>query len=167
MTADPLINDSPASPTVPEQAHHPLAAFRPARQRWRLMIADDDPVIGSIFSMSLGDDFEVVAVAADSEEAIEVAKTSHPDAAIVDVDMPKGGGLRAVRGILEVSPDTAIVVLSGDESDAVVRELMAAGAIAYRRKGVSPEALAECLRESIRAHASERQDAHGPNGSNT
>lgn len=123
------------------------------------MIADDDPVVRSMLGMSLGEAFEVVGVAADSEQAVELARTSQPDAAIVDVVMPKGGGLRAVRGILEVAPDTAIVVLSGDESDGSVRELMQAGAIAYRRKGVAPRLLAEALIESIDARASERRDA--------
>jgi DNA-binding NarL/FixJ family response regulator len=112
-----------------------------------------------MLSMALGETFEVVGVAADSGEAIELARTSHPDAAIVDVVMPNGGGLCAVRGILEVAPDTAIVVLSGDESDGSVRELMQAGAIAYRRKGVAPQALTESLIESIAARANERRDA--------
>jgi DNA-binding NarL/FixJ family response regulator len=123
-----------------------------ADQRPLLMIADDDPVVQSMLDMSLSSRFEVVGVAADSEEAIELARVSQPDAAIVDVDMPKGGGLRAVRGILQVAPDTAIVVLSGDESDKVVRELIQAGAITYRRKGLAPDVLAESLTASIRAH---------------
>jgi DNA-binding NarL/FixJ family response regulator len=129
------------------------------------MIADDDPVVGSVFSMTLGDDFTVVGLAADSEEAIELARSSQPDAALVDVDMPKGGGLHAVRGILEVAPETAIVVLSADESDHVVRELMQAGAIAYRRKGVSPESIAASLSDSIRVRASERGSARTQTGS--
>ena len=127
------------------------------RRRWRLMIADDDPVVGSIFSTSLGEEFETVGVAGDSDAAIELARASQPDAALVDVDMPNGGGLRAVPGILEVSPATAIVILSGDESDSVVRELIAAGAIAYRRKGVAPQVLAASLIESIKARASLEQ----------
>jgi DNA-binding NarL/FixJ family response regulator len=137
----------------------PMISLTSPDHRPRLMIADDDPVVRSMLGMSLGEAFEVVGVAADSEQAVELARTSQPDAAIVDVVMPKGGGLRAVRGILEVAPDTAIVVLSGDESDGSVRELMQAGAIAYRRKGVAPRLLAEALIESIDARASERRDA--------
>ncbi len=125
----------------------------PTKDRPRLMIADDNPVIRSTLGMSLSNGFEVVGVAADSEEAVELARATQPDAAVVDVEMPKGGGLRAVRGILEVAPDTAIVMLSVDESDGVVRELMRAGAIAYLRKGVAPQVLAESLAESIEAHA--------------
>jgi DNA-binding NarL/FixJ family response regulator len=124
----------------------------PAR-RPRLMIADDDPVVSSLLSASLGSAFNVVGLAVDGEEAVELAKTTQPDAAVIDVEMPKGGGLRAVQGIVDVAPDTAIIVLSGDESDKVVRELMQAGAIAYRRKGISPDLLASSLTDSIKAHA--------------
>jgi DNA-binding NarL/FixJ family response regulator len=110
--------------------------------RPRLIIADDDPVVRSMLSMALGETFEVVGVAEDGEGMVELARESQPDAALVDVDMPGGGGARAVQGISQSSPDTAIVILSGDESDAVVRGLIQAGATAYRRKGVDSRTLA-------------------------
>ena len=90
-----------------------------------------------MLGMSLEHEFDVIGVAGDGDEAVELARTSQPDAALVDVEMPKGGGLRAVSGIVEVSPDTAIVVLSGDEADGTVRDLIQAGATAYRRKAYS------------------------------
>jgi DNA-binding NarL/FixJ family response regulator len=123
----------------------------------RLMIADDDPVVQSLLGMSLSREFEVVGLAGDGEQAVELARASQPDAALIDVEMPAGGGLRAVRGIHEVAPDTAIVVLSVDESDGVVRELMQAGAVAYLRKGVAPQALAKALADSIEAQAVDRR----------
>lgn len=121
------------------------------------MIADDDLVVRSMLGMSLEHEFDVIGVAGDGEEAVELARTSQPDAALIDVEMPNGGGLRAVRGIVEVAPDTAIVVLSGDEADGTVRDLIQAGATAYRRKGVASQALAQSLIESINAHAAERR----------
>jgi DNA-binding NarL/FixJ family response regulator len=136
-----------------------MAPIAPTNDRPRVMIADDNPMIRSTLGMSLSSGFEVVGVAADSEEAVELARATQPDAAVVDVEMPRGGGLHAVRGILEVAPGTAIVVLSADEIDGVVRELMQAGAIAYLRKGVAPQVLAESLAESIEAHAHGR---HAP-----
>ncbi len=48
------------------------------------------------------------------------------------------------------------LMLSGDESDAVVRALLEAGAVSYRRKGASTQALAETLTDSIRVHAAQR-----------
>jgi len=123
--------------------------------RPRLIIADDNAAIRSALSMSLDRAFEIVGVAADCEQAVELARTSQPAGALVDVDMPKGGGLCAVRGIVEVSPDTAIVMLSGDESDGVVRELIQAGAMAYARKGTGPQVLTELITKSIKGHAAE------------
>ena len=120
--------------------------------RPRLLIADDNKAIQSALGISLGETFEVVGVAGDAERAVELARALQPAAAVIDVDMPKGGGLRAVRGIAEVSPMTAIVILSADESDSVVRELMRVGAIAYCRKGVSPQDLSDSLTKSIEAH---------------
>jgi len=121
------------------------------------MIADDDSVVRAMLEMSLEHEFQVIGVAGDGDEAVELARTSQPDAALVDVEMPNGGGLRAVSGIVEVAPDTAIVVLSGDEADGTVRDLIQAGATAYRRKGVTAQALARSLIESINAHAAERR----------
>jgi DNA-binding NarL/FixJ family response regulator len=96
----------------------------------RLVIATDDPVLRALLEAPLSSTFDVVGVVADSEMAVELATRSQPDAAVVDVDMAKGGGMRTLRGILEVAPDTAIVVLSGDESDMLVRQLRVAGATA-------------------------------------
>jgi len=124
--------------------------------RPRLLIADDDPVVQSMLGMSLGEAFEVVGVAVDGEEAVQLARESQPDVALVDVEMPSGGGMRAVMGITEVAPHTAIVVLSGDESDSVVRDLIQAGATAYRRKGADPREIARSLSESMAAHARAR-----------
>ena len=62
-----------------------------------------------------------------------------------------GGGLRAIRGIAEVSSETAAVVLSADEFEPMVRELMIAGAMTYVRKGIAPAELAEVLHRAIRA----------------
>jgi DNA-binding NarL/FixJ family response regulator len=119
---------------------------------------DDDPVVRSVLDRSLSDQFEVVGLAADGDEAGELAGASSPDAALVDVQMPGGGGLRAVHGILEAAPDTAIVMLSVDESEMMVRKLMQAGAITYCRKGTSPVLIAESLLDSINACAAQRRE---------
>jgi DNA-binding NarL/FixJ family response regulator len=123
------------------------------------VIADDDPVTQTMLGMTLGNEFQVVGMAGDSEQAVDLARASQPDVALIDVVMPKGGGLRAVLGILEVAPATAIVVLSGYKADGVVNELIQAGAISYRRKGVPPSALAQALTDSIKVHTAERRES--------
>jgi len=120
-----------------------------ADSRPRLIIADDDPVVRSLLEGSLRSEFEIVGIASDGEDVVELARVLRPAAALVDVDMPKGGGMAAVKGIGATSPHTAIVMLSGDESEQVVRDLMLAGAIAYRRKGTPAGTLAESLTDAI------------------
>jgi DNA-binding NarL/FixJ family response regulator len=66
----------------------------------------------------------------------------------------RGGGLAAIHGITTSSPTTACVVLSVDEFDSLVRELMLAGAITYVRKGIRTEQLTNVLLRAIEAHTS-------------
>ena len=116
-----------------------------------LLIADDDAVVRSMLSLTLDRQFEIVGAARDSDQAIALAQAAQPDVALIDVQMPGGGGLRAIRGIAEVSPETAAVVLSADEFEPLVRPLMIAGAMTYVRKGIPPAELAEVLHRAIRA----------------
>jgi DNA-binding NarL/FixJ family response regulator len=118
-------------------------------RRPSLMIADDDRLIRLLLSAELADQFDVVGAADDADAAIELASASQPDLAIVDVEMPKGGGSRAVQGILEVSSQTAIVILSGDESGATVREMIRDGAVACCPKGTDPQEFAVLLMDSL------------------
>jgi DNA-binding NarL/FixJ family response regulator len=141
---------------VAEADASPRLMLAEADARPRLMIADDDPVVRMMLEMSLSADFNVVGVAEDGEQAIDLAASSRPDAALIDVEMPGGGGLHAVRGIHELAPETAIVVLSVDDSEGVVRRLVQEGATVYLRKGVGAQALTCALLDSIEVHASER-----------
>jgi DNA-binding NarL/FixJ family response regulator len=118
----------------------------------RVLIADDDPDVRAVLSAQLAGRFDVVATAADTDEAIALATELRPDLAIVDVQMPGGGGVRATKEICEATPDTAIVALSADESERVVLDMLRAGAVAYVRKGVDADELAALLEEALRAH---------------
>jgi DNA-binding NarL/FixJ family response regulator len=116
-----------------------------------LLIADDDAVVRSMLSLTLERQFDIVGAARDSDQAIALAQAAQPDVALIDVQMPGGGGLRAIQGISEVSPETAAVVLSADEFEPLVRELMIAGAMSYVRKGIAPADLTELLHRAMRA----------------
>ncbi len=118
-----------------------------------MLLADDDQAVRALLAATLARDFEIVAEATDAIEAIALARKHRPDAALVDLNMPEGGGRVAVPGILAASPKTAIVVISGDEEDSIVRELMIAGAVAYVRKGTDPR---ETLSRAIVAHKDTR-----------
>jgi DNA-binding NarL/FixJ family response regulator len=131
------------------------AALSDGEQSLRLLIADDDRFVRTALAAALGAEFEIVGTAADADGAIALAEEHQPDAAIVDVNMPGGGGLEATRGIRGRSPRTAVIVLSADESDATVRDVINAGATTYVRKGTPRAELSRAVRSSV---AAARQD---------
>jgi DNA-binding NarL/FixJ family response regulator len=118
-----------------------------------LLIADDDAVVRSALSAQHEVDFHVIAVAENATEAIELAEKHRPDAALIDVEMPDGGAREAVPQIATRSPDTCMVILSGDESRDVVLELLSAGALAYVRKGVTGAEISKALSDALRVRA--------------
>jgi DNA-binding NarL/FixJ family response regulator len=127
--------------------------------RPRLVIADDDPVVVMALVAQLKGAFEVVGTAGDGESAVQLVARERPDVALVDLEMPAGGGLHATCGIGEVSPETAVVILSIDEAAHTVLRLLKAGAMTYLRKGTPATELIERLQQSIAAHHSE--SGHG------
>ena len=82
--------------------------------RIRILVADDNAAIRSALTAVIeGDpDFQLSGVAADAGEAVELAAREHPDVALVDVRMPGGGAVAAVRGIASRSSRTRVVLLS-------------------------------------------------------
>ena len=105
----------------------------------RLIIVDDQPVIRRGLSMMLGaePDIDVVAQAADGSEAIALAIQHRPDVVVMDLQMPRVGGVVATREITAALPQTRIVVLTTFDDDELVFEAIRAGAQAYLLKDSS------------------------------
>ncbi len=105
----------------------------------RLLIVDDQPVIRRGLSMMLGAEpgIEVVAQAADGEQALALAMLHRPDVVVMDLQMPRVGGVMATRQITAALPQTRIVVLTTFDDDELVFEAIRAGAQAYLLKDSS------------------------------
>lgn len=117
--------------------------------RRTLLIADDDTVVRYRLQSELSDSFRIVAIAENATKAIALAELHQPDAALIDVEMPGGGARAAVPAIALCSPNTRMVILSADEIHHVVLELLNAGAMAYVRKGVGGDRIAETLAQAL------------------
>ena len=104
-----------------------------------VLIADDEPALRVALSDLLGQEDGVILVgtAGDADEAIELAGSKRPDVALVDVKMPAGGGPRAAREIIRVSPRTRVIALSAFEDRPTVLEMLRAGAVGYLVKGTA------------------------------
>jgi len=102
----------------------------------RILIADDHEVarrgIRSLLENHPG--WEVCAEAKDGREAVELAATTNPNLALLDVGMPNLNGLEASRQILAVNQGIAILILTMHDSDHVIREVLRAGARGFLLK---------------------------------
>ena len=109
----------------------------------RVLIADDEPALrGALADLFAHEDSLVlVGEAGDADQAIELADARRPDVAIVDVSMPAGGGPRAAREIIRVSPSTRVIALSAFEDRPTVLEMLRAGAVGYLVKGTASQDL--------------------------
>jgi DNA-binding NarL/FixJ family response regulator len=133
-------------------AHATLLADYGGRTNPTLLIADDEPFMQSVLHTQLCNEFDIVGGALDADQAIALAELHQPDVAIIDVQMPGGGGLRAAREIRERAPNTAIVALSTDESVPIVLSMLQAGAMKYLHKGTTGAELTGILRSAKAAH---------------
>lgn len=120
----------------------------------RILIVDDHPMFREGVSISLSEqpDLEVCGEGASADEAIRLDRELSPDIILLDLSMP-GGGLHALRLILEQSPDARVVVLTASEADEDVLMALRSGARGYVLKGVPATTLIEVVRGVIAGKA--------------
>jgi EAL domain-containing protein (putative c-di-GMP-specific phosphodiesterase class I)/response regulator of citrate/malate metabolism len=120
--------------------------------RIRVLLADDEPVVRAALAelIESEDTLELVGVAKDAEEAIDLALRERPDVALLDVKMPAGGGPRAAREIRIGSLQTRVVALSAYEDRTSVLELLRAGAVGYLVKGTRAVEIVKMIRNVTR-----------------
>jgi len=115
----------------------------------RLVIVDDHSVVreGLRAFLRLQEGIDVVGEAAGADEAIRVAAAASPDVVLLDLVMPDGDGVGAIRRLLEVAPGARVLVLTSFADDAQIFAATAAGAAGYLLKDVDPAALADAIRD--------------------
>ena len=120
----------------------------------RVLIADDEDDVRDLLAEMIRrePELELVAAAANAQEAIDAAERERPDVAIIDAHMPEGGGLRALKELADRVPETATIVLSAFDSQSKVVEHLDAGALAYLVKPVSRKDLVATLERAVAAH---------------
>ena len=103
---------------------------------FRILIADDHEIvrrgIRSLLENHPG--WEVCGEAVDGREAVEKARATRPDLVLLDVSMPNLNGLDAARQILEIVPQTRVLILTMHESEQIVREVLEVGARGFLLK---------------------------------
>ena len=120
----------------------------------RLLIVDDHKVVrtGLRGFLELLDDFEIVGEGSNGVEAVEMATTLNPDIVLLDLMMPEMDGTEATRRILLANPDMKILILSSFSSEDDVLPAIRAGAMGFILKDISPDDLADALRETYKGN---------------
>ncbi|HET7529361.1 MAG TPA: EAL domain-containing protein [Mycobacteriales bacterium] len=114
-----------------------------------VLIADTDTSRAMLADvLSEFDDCQVVAVAADAEQAIDLAAEHCPQVALLHVDVPGGGGAHATRGIRAVSPHTRVLALGAAGDDASVRAMLSAGARGHLPRYAGSQELLRSVRQT-------------------
>jgi DNA-binding NarL/FixJ family response regulator len=105
-------------------------------RRIRLLIVDDHPIVRdglrAVFESEAA--FEVVGQAADGAEAVAAATAARADVVLMDLRMPRMGGVEAIRKLREAAPDIRVLVLTTFDSDTDVLPAVEAGATGYLLK---------------------------------
>ena len=115
----------------------------------RVLLVDDKEIVrrGVRSILEQEEDIDVVAEAADGQEAVELAGSSEPDVAIIDIAMPKVDGIEATRQIKKKYPSVSVLILSAYDDDQFVFGLLEAGAAGYLLKSVRGRELVDAVRQ--------------------
>jgi DNA-binding NarL/FixJ family response regulator len=125
-----------------------MSAGQATPPRIHVLVVDDQPLVrrGLALMLSIEADIEVVGEAGDGLEAIEQAKRLRPDIVLMDLHMPRKGGVGATREITAILPQTRVLVLTTLEADQSVFDAVRAGAMAYLLKDATEAEVLETVR---------------------
>lgn len=117
----------------------------------RLLIADDHALAREGMRAMLANepDLQIVGEARDGEEALKLCRRFRPELVLMDVKMPKMDGLEATRAIKEVSPQTAILMVTTYESQEYLVKAIKAGAAGYVLKEATKGQLLSIVRRAL------------------
>lgn len=126
----------------------------PASACLRILLVDDhDLFLEGLSNLLRAGGYEVIGGARDGLEALQLARTLHPDVILMDVRMPGCDGLTATRLIQAEMPEIKIVMLTTSAEDEDLFEAIKSGASGYLLKNLQPDELFHYLAGVLRGEA--------------
>jgi len=113
-----------------------------------VLVADDHSIVreGLRAVINAERDMQLVGQAGDGEEAVQKARALQPDVILMDLFMPRKGGIDAIREIKQANPQARILVLTSYGDETLVFNAIQAGALGYLLKDTSAGELPEAIR---------------------
>lgn len=111
----------------------------------KILIVDDQPGVRYLLDIVIREAGHRVSTAKNGLEAVEIAKSNHPDLIFMDVRMPLMGGLEALGEIKAMIPDTEVIIMTAYGSEETVSRAMEGGALCCIAKPFDVEKIKELL----------------------
>lgn len=118
-----------------------------------VLVADDHVIVGQGLLALLREDFEVVGLARDGHELVQLAKETKPDVIITDISMPSLNGMDAVRQLRNHEIAAKVIVLTQHKDPQIAVEAFRAGASGFLVKQAAGEELVTAIREVLQGRA--------------
>ncbi|HEX9016862.1 MAG TPA: response regulator transcription factor [Chloroflexota bacterium] len=123
--------------------------------RIKILLVDDHPMVrdGLAANIETQPDMEVVGQAGDGQEGLRLAKLLKPDVVLMDLQMPKMGGLEAIQKLRQESERPEVIILTAFDTDEHIFSGLEAGARGYLLKGASRDELLKAIRAASRGES--------------
>ncbi len=142
MTAHLYLARAPGGAECPDRATAPI----------RVVLADDHALVRRSLRLLLDgdDDVDVVAEACDIASVVRHVHGHAPHVLVLDLEMPGGSSIEAIRRLREQVPETEIVVLTMEQSPAFAQRALDTGAVGFVMKDRADTELPEAVRRAVR-----------------
>jgi DNA-binding NarL/FixJ family response regulator len=129
----------------------------------RILLVDDQTLLCEVLKtwLEVEEDFQVIGVAHNGNEAISKIELLHPDIVLMDIDMPEMDGLNATQIISQHYPEVKVIFLSGHDEDDYLGKSLRSGAKGYLLKNTTAEELADKVRQVYHNHRQIAPSADG------
>lgn len=115
----------------------------------KVMVVDDDPVVGRSFDRVLSDKGYIVITAENGYEALEKLKAENVDLVFTDIKMPGMNGLEVAERVRAKQPWTPVVIVTGYGTAASEERARAAGVSEFLHKPLSPDMIVDSARRAL------------------
>jgi YesN/AraC family two-component response regulator len=132
------------------------------KRKLRVLIADDiqETRRNTRLMLSMISDVQVVAIAPNGFQAVQMAQEKRPDIVVLDINMPGMNGLAAFKEILKINPDTECIIISAEKDSEILRMAMSLGIRDYLFKPFTVDQMEQAVEKISARLAQKRQQLH-------